>query len=101
MERKEVSNVACSLWYCKYIVLSFRCLLFLPFVDSLSYRFRYILKAATSPTKRLEEDSLTYLNQGNPFYYNSSMHILRTVLHTFPNMLIRRIYLTIKSFSSQ
>ena len=24
----------------------------------------YILKAATSPTKRLEEDSLTYLNQG-------------------------------------
>ena len=38
--------------------------LFLPFVNSLSYRFRYILKAATSPTKRLEEDSLTYLNQG-------------------------------------
>ena len=43
---------------------SFRFLLFLPFVNSLSYRFRYILKAATSPTKRLEEDSLTYLNQG-------------------------------------
>ena len=37
---------------------------FSPFVNSLSYRFRYILKAATSPTRRLEEDSLTYLNQG-------------------------------------
>lgn len=36
-------------------------------VNSLSYRFRYILKAATSPTKRLEEDSLTYLNQGQAY----------------------------------
>ncbi|XP_027060557.1 upstream-binding protein 1-like, partial [Pocillopora damicornis] len=36
-------------------------------VNSLSYRFRYILKAATSPTRRLEEDSLTYLNQGQAY----------------------------------
>lgn len=31
---------------------------------SLGYGFIHILKAATSPTKKLEEDSLTYLNQG-------------------------------------
>ena len=34
----------------------------------------------------------------NPFYPNISMHILHTVLHTFPKILTRRIYLTIKSF---
>ena len=32
----------------------------------------------------------------NPFYPNISMHIL----HTFPKILTRRIYLTIKSFFS-
>ncbi|KAJ7376112.1 hypothetical protein OS493_036876 [Desmophyllum pertusum] len=32
-----------------------------------STRFIHILKAPTSPTKRLEEDSLTYLNQGQPY----------------------------------
>jgi len=31
---------------------------------SLGYGFIHILKAPTSPTKKLEEDSLTYLNQG-------------------------------------
>lgn len=34
---------------------------------SLSYGFIHILKAPTSPTKKLEEDSLTYLNQGQPY----------------------------------
>lgn len=33
----------------------------------LSYGFIHILKAPTSPTKKLEEDSLTYLNQGQPY----------------------------------
>ena len=54
--------VACGTLSTLFYHLGF--LLFLPFVNSLSYRFRYILKAATSPTRRLEEDSLTYLNQG-------------------------------------
>ena len=36
----------------------------------------------------------------NPFYPNISMHILHTVLYTFPKILTRRIYLTIKSFFS-
>ncbi|XP_078376231.1 transcription factor CP2-like isoform X2 [Oculina patagonica] len=34
---------------------------------SLGYGFIHILKAATSPTKKIEEDSLTYLNQGQPY----------------------------------
>ena len=36
----------------------------------------------------------------NPFYPKISMHILHTVLYTFPKILARRIYLTIKSFFS-
>ena len=35
----------------------------------------------------------------NPFHPNISMHILHTVLYTFPTVLTRRICLTIKSFS--
>ena len=34
----------------------------------------------------------------NPLHQNISMHILHTVLHTFPDVLARRICLTIKSF---
>ena len=34
----------------------------------------------------------------NPLHPNISMHILHTVLYTFPKMLTRRICLTIKSF---
>ena len=36
----------------------------------------------------------------NPLHPNTSMHILHTVLHTFPEVLTRRIYLKIKSFFS-
>ena len=36
----------------------------------------------------------------NPLLTNISMHILHTVLYTFPKMLTRRICLTIKSFYS-
>ena len=35
----------------------------------------------------------------NPLHPNISMHILHTVLYTFPKVLTRRICLTIKSFS--
>ena len=35
----------------------------------------------------------------NPLHPNISMHILHTVLYTFPTVLTRRICLTIKSFS--
>ena len=34
----------------------------------------------------------------NPLHQNISMHILHTVLHTFPDVLARRICVTIKSF---
>ena len=34
----------------------------------------------------------------NPFHPNISMHILHTVLFTFPKLLTRRIYWSIKSF---
>ena len=34
----------------------------------------------------------------NPLYPNISMHILHTVLYTFPNVLVRRICITIKWF---
>ena len=30
-------------------------------------------------------------NSINPLYFNISMHILHTVLHTFPKMLTRRM----------
>ena len=33
----------------------------------------------------------------NPLHPNISMYILHTVLYTFPKVLTRRIYLTIKS----
>ena len=36
----------------------------------------------------------------NPLHPNISMHILHTVLYTFPKVLTRRICLTIKSFFS-
>ena len=36
----------------------------------------------------------------NPLHPIISMHILHTVLYTFPNVPARRICLTIKSFSS-
>ena len=36
----------------------------------------------------------------NPLHLDISMHILVTVLYTFPKMLIRRICLAIKSFFS-
>ena len=36
----------------------------------------------------------------NPLHPNISMHILHTVLYTFPNLLTGRICLTIKSFFS-
>ena len=36
----------------------------------------------------------------NPLHPIISMHILYTGLYTFPNMLARRICLTIRSFSS-
>ena len=35
--------------------------------------------------------------QFNPLHPNISMHILHTVLYTFPKVLTRRIYLTNKS----
>ena len=34
----------------------------------------------------------------NPLHPNISMHILHTVLYTFPKVLTRRICLTVKSF---
>ena len=34
----------------------------------------------------------------NPLHPKISVHILHTVLYTFPTMLTRRILLTIKSF---
>ena len=34
----------------------------------------------------------------NPLHPNISMHILHTVLYTFPNVLTRRICLTIEKF---
>ena len=34
----------------------------------------------------------------NPLHPNISMHILHTVLYTFPKVLTRRICLTIKSY---
>ena len=34
----------------------------------------------------------------NPLHSNISKYILHTVLYTFPKVLTRRIYLTIKSF---
>ena len=34
----------------------------------------------------------------NPFHPNISMHILHTVLFTFPKLLTKRIYLSIKRF---
>ena len=34
----------------------------------------------------------------NPFHPNISLHILHTVLYTFPKVLTRRFYLLIKSF---
>ena len=37
----------------------------------------------------------------NPLHPNISMHILHTVLYTFPRVLTRRICLTIKSFSDR
>ena len=37
-------------------------------------------------------------NLFNPFHLNISMHILHTVLYTFPKVLTRRICLTVKSF---
>ena len=36
----------------------------------------------------------------NPLHPNISMHILHTVLYTFPMVLTRRISLTIQSFCS-
>ena len=36
----------------------------------------------------------------NPLHPMISMHILHNVLYTFPKMLTRRIWLTIKSFFS-
>ena len=39
-------------------------------------------------------------NSFNPLQPNISMHILHTVLYTFPKVLTRRICLIIKSFSS-
>ena len=36
----------------------------------------------------------------NPLHHNISMHILHTVLYTFPKVLTRRICLTIKIFLS-
>ena len=36
----------------------------------------------------------------NPLHPNISMHILHAVLHTFPDVLTRRICLTLKSFFS-
>ena len=41
-----------------------------------------------------------YVITFNPLHPNISMHILRTVLYTFPKMLIRRICITIKGFLS-
>ena len=36
----------------------------------------------------------------NPLYPNISIHILHTVLYTFPKVLTRRICLKLKSFLS-
>ena len=36
----------------------------------------------------------------NPSHPNTSMHILHTLLHTFPKVLTRRIYFTIRRFFS-
>ena len=43
---------------------------------------------------------LTCPPQVNPLHPNISIHILHTVFHTFPNVLRRRICITIKSFFS-
>ena len=31
-------------------------------------RFQYILNASTSPATRMSEETLTYLNQGGPYF---------------------------------
>ena len=44
-----------------------------------------------------QKDALSRLSPINPLHDNISMHILHTVLHTFPKRLIRRICLTVKN----
>ena len=45
-------------------------------------------------------DHFLYSRDLNPLHPNISMHILHTVRYTFPKVLTRRIFLTIKSFFS-
>ena len=44
-----------------------------------------------------QKDALSRLSPINSLHANISMHILHTVLHTFPKRLIRRICLTVKN----
>lgn len=48
--------------------------------------FQYILCAATSPAVKQEEESLTYLNQGEPL--SSWMHVLASE-HTFRAVVLK------------
>ena len=48
-------------------------------------------------TLKLKEKFLIHLD---PLHPNIGMHILHTVLYTFPKVLTRRICLTVKSFYS-
>ena len=43
---------------------------------------------------------VTHIISLNPLHPNISVHILHTVLHTYPKVLMRRICLTIKSLFS-
>ena len=49
---------------------------------------------------RVSVECFNFLLLVNPLHPNIGIHILHTVLYTFPKELIRRIYLTIKSFFS-
>ena len=49
---------------------------------------------------QLQPNQFSWPKVNNPLHPNISMHILHTVLHTFPKVLIRRICSPVKSFFS-
>lgn len=38
-----------------------------PYLPSCDFRFQYVLSAPTSPATKMNEETLTYLNQGQPY----------------------------------
>ena len=59
-----------------------------------------LITFSTQPKNQEFQKNVNEKFNMNPFYPNISMNILHTVLYTFPKILTRRIYLTIKSFFS-